>query len=206
MTSIYLDYNNKEVITKKLREVVEFADRNRFPLLIGMDSNCHSTMFGNETNARGRILENFIINNSLQVENNGLIPTFQSSRFATCIDVTLSRDLPNTISDWKVSDASDHNNITFHMDLRMIEIPRHRNWNKGDWPKFKNQLEKATFFIPDQMTDCKLDKLVKKLYFVINVSWRSLYLHAYTKGSLSTEPLTMELVPRFGMACCPSCT
>ena len=171
IASLYLDYTNKEVITDKLRELVCFADDKNLPILIGMDSNCHSTMFGNSTNSRGKILEDFIITNSFQVENKGTTPTFRSSRYSTCIDVTLSRDLTNVIKEWRVDDdfnASDHNTITFGVDLGMIEIPRHRNWNKANWGLFKTELETATFFRPDRMTDCKLDKLVRKLYFVIN--------------------------------------
>ena len=171
VASLYLDYTNKEVITTKLRELVNFAENKNLPLVIGMDSNCHSTMFGNETNRRGKVLEDFIITNSLQVENIGTAPTFQSSRYSSCIDVTISRDLTNIIKDWRVSDdfnASDHNTITFRLELGLVEIPSHRNWNKADWELFKSELESATFFKPEQMTDCKLDKLVKKIYFVIN--------------------------------------
>ena len=171
IASVYLDCNNREVISGKLKQLVQFSEDKNFPLLIGMDSNCHSTLYGTETNARGTILEDFIINNSLVVENVGTKPTFQSSRYSTCIDVTLSRGLSNVVKGWEVNDsfnASDHNNISFRLDGGMIEIEEWRNWDKGDWGSFTKALESASFFRPTHMTDYKLDKLVNKLYKVLN--------------------------------------
>ena len=171
VASLYLDYNNREVILNSLGKLIQFSDEKNLPILIGMDSNCHSTLFGSETNARGVLLEEFIITNSLAVENVGDKPTFQSSRYSTCIDVTLSRDLGDIIKSWEVSDkfnASDHNNIYFKIDGGTIEIEEWRNWDKGKWDIFTDKLEKATFFRPTQMTDYKLDKLVNKIYKVLN--------------------------------------
>ena len=148
VASLYLDYNNREVIPNSLRKLIQFSDEKRLPILIGMDSNCHSTLFGPETNSRGVLLEEFIIANSLAVENVGVKPTFQSSRDSTCIDVTLSRDLGDIIKDWEVNDtfnASDHNTISFKIDGGMIEVEEWRNWDKGRWEVFVEKLEKATF-------------------------------------------------------------
>ena len=173
VASVYLDYNNKDVVTEKLKQVSDFAEENNFPLLLGMDSNCHSTMFGTETNSRGSKLEEFIIENGFKIENIGTTPTFRSSRYETCIDVTLSRDLHQTIKNWRVSDefnASDHEYILFNIDVGMIEVPEHRNWEKADWVMFEKELAEATFFRPEKMTDCKLDKLVNKLYYVLNAA------------------------------------
>ena len=128
-------------------------------------------MFGTETNARGVILEDFIINNYLVVENRGTRPTFQSSRYATCIDVTLSRGLSNVIKGWRVIEdfnGSDHNDIVFDIDAGLVEVESQRNWEKGDWDSFSKELEMAEFFRPEKITDSKLDKLVGKLYHIIN--------------------------------------
>ena len=171
VASVYLDQNYSEVITDKLREVIRYAENRQLPLIIGMDSNCHSSMFGPTSNSRGDKLDAFIIESGLNVENIGQIPTFQSSRYSSCIDVTLSRGLFSGLRDWRVDcsyNASDHNTILFKLSSSMIEIPCGRNWNKGDWERFKSELESVKIFRPAIMTDCKLDKMVGKLYHVIN--------------------------------------
>ena len=171
IASVYLDQNNWEAITENLKGIIKYADDRNLPCLLGMDSNCHSTMFGPDTNSRGVILEDFIIDNHLSVENIGNTPTFRSSRYSSCIDVTLSRNMAGTIDNWKVSEdfnASNHNTITYQISGKMITIPEHCNWDKSNWEVFKKELSKVEFFRPVRMTDCKLDRLVNKLYFVIN--------------------------------------
>ena len=41
VVSSYLDINNDEVITNELEEMVAFATRKGWAVIIGMDSNCH---------------------------------------------------------------------------------------------------------------------------------------------------------------------
>lgn len=156
IASVYLDQNNWEAITENLKGIIKYADDRNLPCLLGMDSNCHSTMFGPDTNSRGVILEDFIIDNHLSVENIGNTPTFRSSRYSSCIDVTLSRNMAGTIDNWKVSEdfsASNHNTITYQISGKMITIPEHRNWDKSNWEVFKKELSKAESFRPVRMTD-----------------------------------------------------
>ena len=85
------------VVQDWLSNVVKYAENKDLELLIGVDTNYHSNLFGEETNKRGYDLEEFIIKNGLAVENTGTIPTFETiranRRMATCIDATLTRDL-----------------------------------------------------------------------------------------------------------------
>ena len=118
----YLDIA-KPVVQDWLSKVVKYAEDKDSELLIGVDTNCHSNLFGDETNKRGYDLEEFIIENGLAVENTGTIPTFETiranRRMATCIDATLTRDLGDKISNWKVDqtyNGSDHNTITFEIE------------------------------------------------------------------------------------------
>ena len=89
-----------------MSKVVKYAENKDSELLVGADTNCHSNLFGEETNKRGYELEEFIIENGLAVENSGTFPTFETiranKRMATCIDATLTRDLGDRISNWKV--------------------------------------------------------------------------------------------------------
>ena len=64
-----------------------------YALLLGTDSNCHSTLYGCETNAWGKPLEDFLATYKLRVENQGLKNTFQSSIGQSIIDITPSAKL-----------------------------------------------------------------------------------------------------------------
>ena len=118
------------------------------------------------------MFEEFIFSNNLKIENVGQVPTFQTVRARSCIDVTISRDLPLTVTDWKVDcsfNGSDHNTILFKLvDLSNKDLPPIRPWHLADWKLFNKLLSKATFFHPDTMTDSKLDKLVSKFFKVID--------------------------------------
>ena len=58
IASCYLDYNNNNpVIPTWLQDIVNYADTKGFGIILGIDTNCHSTLFGKETNKRGEALE-----------------------------------------------------------------------------------------------------------------------------------------------------
>ena len=60
-------------------------------MIIGMDSNCRSTLFGPKQNQRGYLFDELIVNNNLIIGNVGHSPTFESRGTKTCIDVTLHK-------------------------------------------------------------------------------------------------------------------
>ena len=103
LASVYMDIT-KEMDPEWLQNICKYAGDRRMPLLIGMDSNAHSVLFGSETNKRGELLEEFILQNGLQVKNCGDLPTFEAHRvnkeIATCVDVTMSRNLSGRVFDW----------------------------------------------------------------------------------------------------------
>ena len=89
--SVYMD-STLPVLQPWLEELVEFADQKDLPLIVAADSNCHSFLFGDSSNARGEEFEIFLLQNGLEVQNRGTQPTFEVVRngvtFASCIDVT----------------------------------------------------------------------------------------------------------------------
>ena len=94
----------------------------QFPVVIGVDSNAHSTLYGPDNNTRGEAFEDFVLQYGLDVANVGTVPTFEIQRgnklIQTHIDVTLTRNLATPIEDWRVDqgyNASDHNTILFTM-------------------------------------------------------------------------------------------
>jgi hypothetical protein len=125
MTSVYLDYNNKNdnFFPKKFKNLVEFCYSSKKPLIINMDSNCHSVLWGLETNPRGEVLEEFIATNGLSVQNIGHMATFDPGGARKCqtrIDVTLTLNFDDVI-DWRVTNMvtfSDHNEIGYKLDFK----------------------------------------------------------------------------------------
>ena len=151
---MYLDIN-KAVVQEWLDKIIKYATDKEVELMIGADTNCHSNLFGEDTNKRGRDFEEFVIENALEIENIGTIPTFETIRagkkMATCIDVTMTRDMDDKICNWRVDQAyngSDHNTITFGIRTEKQEETKSRNWDKGDWPAFTHKLKHVDFHEP----------------------------------------------------------
>ena len=174
LASIYLDYN-EEVVPTWLEKVVEYADNKRLPALFSFDSNAHSTLYGPDTNERGKDFEEFIFSNNLNVENRGMTPTFHAFRHGgnidTHIDVTLSKHLV-PLREWRVHDmefnGSDHHTITWTLPLDLPKRPLVRPWKKAKWEVFRDKVSDYTFDIPDTLSTRKLDKLLGRWYKVIN--------------------------------------
>ena len=176
IVSLYLDIT-LEVQPDWLDNLMHMINGKNYPIIMGMDSNAHSTMFGPTNNARGAALEDFILQYGLNVENFGNVPTFEIIRGAnhvkTYIDVTLTRDLPVSVQDWHVCqdyNASDHNTILFQVQNKGQEPELVRPWSRADWKVFEEELKCASYDIPKDMSMKKLDKLVTKIYRILEAA------------------------------------
>ena len=67
LSSVYLDINFSEgEMLADLNRLIAYANVNRLKLVIGVDSNAHSSLWGSEeTNRRGEILEEWLLTNGL---------------------------------------------------------------------------------------------------------------------------------------------
>ena len=163
IASAYMDIN-LPMIPDWLENLVRFSDENNYPLLLCLDSNAHSELYGVDSNNRGEIFEEFILLHGFVVENVGNVPTFQTMRAQSHIDVTLSRGV--SVSNWRVSEAynaSDHNSIYFsvHADS---EHPRLvRPWHSANWDLFYKSLD-LKYNLPGRINRKKLDRLVDYMY------------------------------------------
>ena len=177
VASVYLDITS-DPVPGWLSKIVDYADSKNYILLLGMDSNSHSVLYGPETNPRGEELENFILSRGLRVENVGDTPTFQTLRqscsIATYIDVTLSKGMSGLIKDWLVDtdfNGSDHNTISFFLEgIIDYKATKARIWDSTDWFYFKNELAKNNrhLTIPEFLNEKKVEKLLVKFYRAIN--------------------------------------
>ena len=59
LTSGNLD-RNEDAVQPWLTQALDYATLHGYALLIGMDSNWHSELYGNKTNKRGKAIEEFI--------------------------------------------------------------------------------------------------------------------------------------------------
>ena len=98
--SVYLDINLKEVIPNEMNKALNYAQQHGLAVIIGMDSNAHSSSFCTTTNKRGEQLDLFIAHHKLDIENQGFTPTFQARGAATIVDITLTARLSVSVINW----------------------------------------------------------------------------------------------------------
>ena len=92
LVSLYLDINQSPVPDFFVK-ALEYSKSRGYSMLIGSDTNSHSTLWGKETNNRGEQLEDLIDTYNLDIHNRGKMPTYDCSLGQSIIDVTLSMDL-----------------------------------------------------------------------------------------------------------------
>ena len=145
--------------------ILNYADSHDMRLLLALDTNAHSSFYSMaQSNARGRRLEDLILQHLLRVENRGFMPTFQTVRAQSIIDVTLTKGID--VWNWHVDttyNASDHHTIFYDIEVEEVPPKDIRPWAKADWRKFTDTLDKNRP-LPDRMTCKKLDREVDKLY------------------------------------------
>lgn len=111
-----------EPILRDIECILKKLNGGRF--VISMDANAKSGIwYADETDARGKIIEEFLIANKLYTinkQNNP--PTYFSSQGQSNIDLTMvSENMLSACSNWKVSEVcttSDHNLILFDVDMK----------------------------------------------------------------------------------------
>ena len=60
-----------------------------------------------------------------------------------------------------------YNTIKFKLETEMETIPVHRPWNKADWLVFKAELEQKEIYIPNKITQQRLEKMLDQYYKLI---------------------------------------
>ena len=121
LSSIYLDIlaDHENFFPPRFYDLVDHCNNQNIPLVLALDSNAHSCLWGKETNRRGKLLEDVIASYGLNVENIGISPTFEARQTSTVIDITLTLQSPSILN-WQVSTEatlSDHNAIRYELEL-----------------------------------------------------------------------------------------
>lgn len=110
--------NEESAPPRSLRELIDFAEKERIPTIIGTDANAHHTIWGSSnTNKRGEELLDFCASANVNFCNVGNKPTFVTRKRNEVLDLTLvNRNALDRVCDWHVSDVpslSDHLYIRF---------------------------------------------------------------------------------------------
>ena len=138
LVSVYCDININ-MVPQELINLLE--DKRGCDIIIGMDANAHSHMWGsNDNNTRGDMIEEFLFCYNLTICNKGSQPTFVARGSKTIIDITVcSSNMVGSINRWKVDtrdQLSDHRRITFRVGLETQSPSKGWATKKADWVKF----------------------------------------------------------------------
>ncbi len=145
--SAYWDINLGKPLLERLERIMTAAESKNIPLILGMDSNAHSPLWGcMESNQRGKLLEDFIQTNDLFVENVGKEVTFETSRASSIIDITLTNlKGSKLVRGWRVDKTismSDHKYLTYGLKIgNTFSYTYRRRFDKVDWSDFKTNLD-----------------------------------------------------------------
>ena len=198
IASIYLDIQLPPA-PQWLEDLLNMANNKGLPILLGIDTNAHSSLYGPDNNHRGDAIENLIISQGLRVLNTGTAPTFETRRgtntIQTHIDVTLARDLHFDITDWRVDrsyNGSDHNTILFGAPATETTPHQIRPWSRADWDVFRTHLSNTDYRIPVNMSMKKLDKLTTRLYDALETALEAACPLTTVKPTIQTNNWATE--------------
>jgi len=144
VSSVYLDITIP-TRNQKMVDMIDRCENEGIALILGMDSNSHSVLWGcQESNTRGVEMEDLIAEKNLRVVNVGITPTFKTCRAESIIDVTLMNSTAMSkleVEEWRVvkdpPSFSDHRYIEFRVGKYTPKQRSYRNLNKTDWGEFQ---------------------------------------------------------------------
>ena len=169
IVSAYMDIN-QSVRNDALIKILEYRQLKRLGLILAMDSNAHSSLWGFSTNPRGATLTEVITEYGLLLRNLGKEYTYECQLGKLVIDLTLTCNLGAGILNWKVSKGlnfSDHNTIKYNIATELLDLPPTRPWAKADWVTFRDKLEEYEWPTGDTITEKKINTWVDKLTTVL---------------------------------------
>ena len=141
----YLPYEEK-VENNLLKTIMEYTNETGNGLITGSDTNCQSTLWGNnKTNSRGKELETLLNDMNINIENTTYSPTWQSRGMQSTIDLTLTNGNAPNITNWQILQGvseSDHSYITYEIEHKK-NITDQPYSKKINWQLFEQSLKAA---------------------------------------------------------------
>ena len=151
------------------------------PHIILGDFNSHSMLWGShKLDKRGKIVEEFIVNNDLIILNDQSPTHFNLSYgSSSAIDITLCSSSIATSIEWQTSDylyGSDHYPLTIKIAEPIPVINMHNpryKFYKAEWPKYKENISKKITdfnnFVEnfDSITNIDINCIIEKFNNII---------------------------------------
>ncbi len=202
IASCYLDIMMKAP-SVELNRLVQHCTSKQIPLIVGIDSNAHSTMWGeSSTNKRGEDIERWLMQNDMYVLNNGSEPTFAppGSNKRTVIDISIAnRWAIDYVDNWFVDveyvSMSDHKLISFNVSISCKTVQMDiRPYKKAEWSNFRTLLERRDPMImmdPLQLEDT-VDILYERLSDVLDLIAPRKVIKTSSKETWWTDSLTTK--------------
>ena len=163
--SIYCD-GEKPTISNLVINICDYLEEKNANAIFALDSNAHSVLYSDieQSCPRGIHIEEHVSNYSLEILNRPpYIPTYQSSRFQSIVDISWARgDIIKNIKNWFVSKRnffSDHKLIQFDVKLTKIQQPQQKI---VDWVKFQGCLQLEEYS-PEYWTPDRVDNEAVKI-------------------------------------------
>ncbi len=184
---VYVTFTNCDInINLKivLGKLLQYCHTRKVPLLVGADSNAHSSIWGClENNDRGQDLEDLLDQCELTVLNVGNTPTYfrteeDGTKTESIIDITVTNKFANDINvnDWQVLEEetdSDHKYIGYTFGQYQPIRNYFRNYKRAPWMLFKTYCEIAANSILGMKDTLELNWEDPRLY--IDGKGRNLY-------------------------------
>ena len=151
IVSAYLQYSDpiEQYIFHLEKILLELRGQE---IIMCLDANARSTMWhNNESNAKGEILESFVLQHRLVIVNSPQpISTFDNTRGSSNIDVTLGTNaIGRKLRNWKVHKyltTSDHNLISFEIvkgtQYNTPQLNNRFNTKRANWDAYRKELQK----------------------------------------------------------------
>ena len=152
ITSVYWEGTPKSSpLPDKLLQLLTYVKINKNPIIICIDSNAHSPMWGSpDTDQRGLELEDILLENDLVILNgNNTAPTFigATSTNGTHVDITaVSANMSHKYMNWHLSNEvtlSDHRLIRFNYKYTSkVRIEQPWAYRRCNWDEFQTKMNK----------------------------------------------------------------
>lgn len=142
--SMYMD-REKPCPPPLLHRVAAYATKYNYPLVIGTDSNAHSSLWGSRMSDvtgrnRGDALVESLLREDLHVLNRNSVKTFDNGRWSNAIDLTIANNQgADLVRQWQTCHIhchTDHIPITFRLggtnssNMRSFYNPKRTDWKQ----------------------------------------------------------------------------
>jgi ribonuclease HI len=146
VASVYFPDDKSDFPCNIIDQIIDHSKKVGLQLIICCDANAHHKNWGmNRNNLRGEILNSFLTQHNLTINNVGNAPTYVGLGAETIIDLTIStKFISNKFCNWKVQDSihlSDHRMITFDIKALKQREVIYRNVKETNWVKYEKDIE-----------------------------------------------------------------